>query len=155
MSTLNISKSNPLRSIYRLWLSLGGQPKTPEDLCHFMRVCMFFWWMRWLFSTDRYNPDHPKDSYRNAIGERFPRLAIFGIFFLALCVVIGLINEGVLWHTIVVVLALIIGGCILAVFIAGTVQVGKKVNRYEAFETFKDYLSARKQRVCPFIEVEK
>ena len=43
----------------------------------------------------------------------------------------------------------------LATLIAGAGVAVKKVNRNEAFETFKDYLSARKQRVCPFIEVEK
>ena len=53
------------------------------------------------------------------------------------------------------ILVVIAGGVVLAVFVAGTVEVGKKVNRNLAFETFKDYLSARKQRVCPFIEVEK
>ena len=138
--TINISKTNPLRAIYRLWLSLGGEPKTPEDLCHFMRVCMFFWWMRWLFSAVRYNPDRPKDRYRHSIGERFPRIAIFGLFTFALCVVIGLINEGVLWYTALVVLATIVLSSLFAVFVFGATQVGKKVNENEMFETFKDYL---------------
>ena len=155
MNTLNISKSNPLNKAYRLWLSFGGEPKTPEDLCHFMRVCMFWWWWRWLFSSDRYNPDFPKDRYRQHLGERFPRIVIFGLFTLVLCAVIGLINEGVLWKTIILILATVVGGCMLAVFIAGTVQVGRRMKKYEAFETFKDYLSARKQRICPFITVEK
>lgn len=155
MKTLNISKSNPLNFVYKLWLSFGGQPKTPEDLCHFMRVCMFFWWMRWLFSAGRYNPDFPKDRHREPIGERFPRVMIFVLFFVAMCVVIGLINEGVLLSTALLVLIMIIGACVLGIFIVGTVKVSKRISKYEAVETFKDYLSARKQRICPFIEVEK
>lgn len=155
MKTLNISKSNPLNFVYKLWLSFGGQPKTPEDLCHFMRVCMFFWWMRWLFSAQKYNPDRPKDRYSESIGERFPRVMIFVLFFVAMCVVIGLINEGVLLSTALMTLVLIAGLAVICVLVAGTVTVSKKVNSYEAVETFKDYLSARKQRICPFIEVEK
>ena len=153
--TINISKTNPLRAIYRLWLSLGGQPKTPEDLCHFMRVCMFWTLFRWLFSSERFNPDSPNGRYQSCIGERFPRVIIFVISFALMAFVTHIINEGIVWTTILIILGCIIGGTAFAVFVTGAVNVGKRVNRNEAFETFKDYLSARKQRVCPFIEVEK
>lgn len=153
--TINISKTNPLRAIYRLWLSLGGEPKTPEDLCHFMRVCMFWTVLRYLFSTDRYNPDHPRDRYCHNIGERFPRIGIFLGAFAVMAFVTHIINEGIVLSTILVILAAVIGFIAFSFFVVGTVEVGKKVNKNEMFETFRDYLSARKQRICPFIEVEK
>lgn len=154
-NTINISKRNPLNAIYRLWLSLGGEPKTPEDLCHFMRVCMFWAGLRWLFSSDRYNPDHPRDRYSSNIGERLPRVAIFLCAFTLMAFVTHIINEGIVLSTMLIVLVCILGGTAFAVFVTGAVNVGKRVNNNEAFETFKDYLSARKQRICPFIEVEK
>ena len=154
MSALNITKSNPLNFMYNQWLHFGGEPKTPEDLCHFMRVCMFWWWARWLFSPEFYEKT-PADLYHLNGEFRFPRIAIFGGEIVLIVLVTHLLNEGTLLSTSLIILLGIIGISILAVFVAGVVDVGGKVNRNEAFETFKTYLSARKQRICPFIEVEK
>ncbi len=69
--------------------------------------------------------------------------------------VIHIINEGIVVSTLLFILGFALGFIALSFFVVGATQTAQKVNKNEMFETFKDYLSAKKQRVCPFIEVEK
>lgn len=152
--TLNITKSNPLNFMYNQWLHFGGEPKTPEDLCHFMRVCMFWWWMRWFWSPEYYKKT-PADHYHLNGKGRFPRALIFLGEILLIVLVITLINEGKLLTGLLFIVVGIAGFITVVLLSAGAVDVSKKVKKNEMFETFRAYLSARKQRICPFIEVEK
>ena len=48
---MTISKKNPLGILYHYWIYLGGQPRTPEDLCHFMRVIFLYLPFIYIFSV--------------------------------------------------------------------------------------------------------
>lgn len=151
---MNISKSNPLNFMYHKWLQLGGDPKDQEDLCHFMRVCMFFWWARWLCSPEFYNETPADENHLNG-KFRLPRIAIFIGEFCAIAFITHLLNKGILLSVSLLILVGIAVISMLIVFSVGVRVVSGKINSYEAVGTFKSYLSARKQRMCPFITVEK
>lgn len=160
--TLNISKRNPLNQIYNYWLSLGGEPKTPEDLCHFMRVCFLWSWVRWLFSfdfeiTERVEQSHGCYTTSHYHDDRVPRVVHFMIAMVFIVLGTELYARGVVLTFFMVVAAL----TAFSVFVVGFVVAIKTTLKFfedgdihEGLRTFRDYSAAKKQRICPFIKVE-
>jgi hypothetical protein len=64
-------------------------------------------------------------------------------------------NEGKLLLGTFVILGIVVGVVVVALLSAGAVDVSRKVKKNEMFEIFRAYMSAKKQRICPFIEVDK
>lgn len=154
---LNISKRNPLNAIYNYWITLGGEPKTPEDLCHFMRVCFLWSWVRWLFSFD-FEITERQHGYVTGHyhRDRFPRFVFFLVATVAVIIVTELIATGRL-VTVFQMLAFLFFSIIFAYgLIVATGKVAKSLEGsdvHEGLKTFKEYASAKKQRICPFIRV--
>lgn len=161
--TLNISKRNPLNAIYSYWLYLGGEPKTPEDLCHFMRVCFLWSWVRWLFSfdfeiTERVKGSHGCFDTMHYHKDRFPRFVFFLVATGAVIIVTELISTGRLFTVFQILVFLFVSIIFVYGLIVATGKVAKSLEGsdvHEGLKTFRDYSAAKKQRICPFIEVEK
>ena len=177
---MKINRNNPLNKLYAYWVRLGGKPTYSQtvgveeflipdpssdykdNLCHFMRVCLIWVWLRWFFC-------------RRWWGSVF--LSPFLVFLIAVggavLSTIVIVNPLVRW--IVITAALALGGCILFVWLTRETAWGKAqhrraedraVSRHElwkkrlkpwadAFEIFKDWIYAKKMRVCPTIEIER
>jgi len=124
-----------------------------------MRVCFVWWWFRWLFSFDytiqEQNP-YNKDEFYPCHRDRFPRIIWFFAEVIIILAVTDLISKGILLNVFLVLL----GVTVFTVFVFGFVFIFKAVPWYvvtdsEVIETIGTYMAAKKQRICPFIEVEK
>jgi len=163
--TLNISKRNPLNAIYNYWLYLGGKPKTPEDLCHFMRVCFLWSWVRYLLSFDFEIINREEQTREGLVSrgttfyhqDRLPRGVIFLIA--AVLIVLGteLYARGIVLNTLILILGIALGTGLVygfALGMRGVLRFLKDGAIHEGLRTFRDYSAAKKQRICPFIKVE-
>ncbi len=157
MNKIIISKSNFLGAVYRYWKHLGGKGREPEDLCHFMRVCFIWTLARWLFSDTHAKMVWVEEwqEERRITSNRFPRFVFFLVEGVLILLVTELISDGVLLTTFLRFIAFMVAITVIVGFFYGTKFFGGKALNTEAVRTVGAYLVARKQRICPFIELEK
>lgn len=157
---INISSRNILGRVYNIWVRCDGRPRYQEDLCHFMRVCMFWWWLRWFFSG--------RFIEINEFRPEWNGLSPF------VSIILGniLVLYGVGWYRFpldtlygTLVVAAIVGG--ISIVIIGTENkwgdriewflgdVKDAITDQETISVIMEWLAAKKKGICPFIEVEK
>jgi len=173
---MNVRKSNPLNALYHLWVELGGRA-TPEaidtkaetwpnawqdNLCHFMRVVLIWVWFRWLFMRRMmftyikggiYISPFLTGAAAFLTGAFTSLMVHYPEFRLAVFAVGGMIAG-------VIGLILIMEETRLGAWLKKNQEEGmlrRKVfwaPKKEAFDLFKDWLYAKKMRVCPQIKVD-
>ncbi len=170
---LRIRSRNMLGRLYNIWVRCDGKPKYQEfhrsksepdvwkvDFCHFMRVCMFWWWSRWFFSGRFIE-----------INELRPQMNGLSPFF---SIILGeiLVLYGVGWYRFpfdtlmfTLVIAAMVGGIVLVIM--GTENqwgdqigdflsdLGDTITSQETISVVMEWLAAKKKGICPFIEVER
>lgn len=178
---MKIKSSNPLNPLYAYWVKLGGTPtfaKTTWDvhwgdepdttsnykdnICHFMRVVLIWVWFRWFFC---------RRWWGTMLLSPF-LVTITGMGVMVLLAIM-VVNPFIRW--IVITVALGLGGAFLFVWltqetvwgrtqrkksddraIARHIRWGKRMEPWvETFIIFKEWLYAKKTRICPIIEVER
>lgn len=160
---MTISQNNPLGYVYRYWLKLGGTPREPEDLCHFMRVCMFWWWIRWFL----------KPRWVGGLASPFLILlysatttSVIVLWILSNRARIALSTIGVLALSLFIVFLLDYWTKDKSWRLERKIRVSqkrlawaKKWDKREeqllaVLKVFSAWASAKKKRICPFIKVE-
>ncbi len=162
---MEIKKNSLLGKAYNFWIWCDGEPRKPEDLCHFMRVCLFHWWLRWFFLSGQFIPIEGNSSP----GSDTPRgITPFWVvmFSSALIAVVcrTIVNPGP-WLIGIGVVSLIIIAIVIGVYISENKYViqrwrSRQMNKIrskpisEALSVFGQWMSAKKQRICPFMDIE-
>jgi len=169
---LRIRSRNMLGRFYNTWVRCDGKPKyqyTIEssgsnvwmvDFCHFMRVCMFWWWLRWFFSG----------RFIEIRGLR-PEMNGLSPF---VCIILGeiLVGYGVAWYRFpldtlagTLIVATVIGlGALVIVAVEYQWKdqiedflddVKDSITSKETVSIVMEWMAAKKKGICPFVEVEK
>jgi len=172
---MNVRKSNPLNRLYHLWVELGGKvtpvyththTPTPDsysdNLCHFMRVVLIWVWFRWLFMR--------RWMFKDIKGGVYLSPFLIGGAAFLLGVFTSLLVHYPNFRKAMIVVAVIGMGTALIIYTLEFTRVGKWMHdnqeagmirrrkwwapKKEAFQLFKDWLYAKKMRVCPQIKVD-
>ena len=157
---IKISSRNILGKVYNIWVRCDGKPRYQEDLCHFMRVCMFWWWLRWFFSG-RFIRIYGMEPEFNGISP-----------FVSIILGEILVGYGVAWYRFpkdtlfgTIVVSIIIGAGAL-IIVAVENQWGDRIEDFlddvkdsitdkEPIAIVMEWMAAKKKGICPFVEVEK
>ena len=169
---MNVRKSNPLNHLYQLWVRLGGKAESkwdgaenihyPDNLCHFMRVVLIWVWFRWLFKR--------RQMFTYIKGGLYLSPFIVGLTAFSLGAFTSLMVHYPEFRKAVIFTAVLLTGLMGVLYTMEKTKFGaylienqKKgmIRRYkfwapklEAFQLFKDWLYAKKMRVCPQIKVD-
>lgn len=178
---MKIKNNNPLNRLYSYWVELGGKPtytKTIRDprfgdepdtrsdykdnLCHFMRVVLVWVWFRWFFC-------------RRWWGRMFLSPFIVSLMGMGVGLLLIMVASDPFVRWIIITAALGIGGALLFVWLTQETLWGKTQRRkaddraiarhmkwqkrlepwVDTSVLLKDWLYAKKTRICPTIEVER
>lgn len=169
---LKIRSRNMLGRFYNTWVRCDGKPKyqyTIEssgsnvwmvDFCHFMRVCMFWWWSRWFFSG-RFIEIRELRPEWNGISP-----------FVSIILGEILVGYGVVWYrfpldTLYGTLGVAVLAIVIIIIVEATERrwgyrlgyflddVGDSITSQETISVIMEWIAAKKKGICPFIEVEK
>ena len=171
---MKVSKSNPLNSLYQLWIGLGGKASELKDhrgnkynyyvdnLCHFMRVVLIWVWFRWLFKC--------RQMFIYIKGGINISPFLVGLLAFMLGMFTSLMVHWPEFREVIFVVAGTILGFIALVYVFEKTRLGSYIienqkqgmirrkkfwaPKIEAFELFKDWLYAKNMRICPQIKVE-
>ena len=142
---MTLNPKGLIARVYYGWERRGGYRPIQMNLCHLMRVLLFWAPLRFLFCR----PENERD--RIPIGLKVI-LAAFGGTILGI-VVVAVMQDP--WNALMGFL--IWAGCIIAmmIIIVLSQRAHKTLSRTEGVQVAVAYIAARKQKICPLVKLER